>query len=1692
MAINHATLADEDGAYPDWIEVFNAGTNTVSLDGWFLTDTATNPTKWRFPATNLNAGGYLVVFASNKDRRVPGAPLHTDFQLSGGGEYLALVRPDGTNVASAYAPSFPPQVADVSFGIITSPASTNESPQWYYFPQPTPGAPNRFGVTTLGAIISDTSFFPTQPAATNNLMVTARVRQTFDTVTNVTLLYRVMFSNEVAVPMLDDGLHGDGVVGDGVFGAAIPAGVAAPGQMVRWAITASDTSGTLSRYPLAAADLRSPEYLGTVVALASNPPLPVIQIFIEHTNWYALPNGCYSKLTNTSASIYWAGQFYDNVSVRIRGASSVVWKFPKQSLQFDFNPGYRFLAWPDYEPVKQVDVNEFWTDKAYIRNYLSMMEAYQAVGAPAPKVSFLLNYLNGSWHSTASMVEEPDEIFLHQNGLDPNGALYKMFNNLSEATVRPIVQPCDNPDSYAGAEKKTRQSEDYSDLQALVNGIKSSNPNRTAFLFDNLNVPEIINYLAASLLTQDWDRYPKNHFVYRDSDGTGEWRIFPWDGDLSWGYAGWFTDEITANHPTFSHPLYGESDFVGPYGQWHVLADALYRTPVFRQMFLRRARSVLDQVLQAPGTPTSQLRLEARLDALQTLLGSTVDADKQQWGLPFGTNQTFQQAINVIKTNYLAPRRTHLFVTQGPPNGFIPSAQPAYPALRLAGLDFNPASGNQAEEYFCLTNPTTFAVDLSGWQITGGVSFTFKPGTVIASNSALYVSPDVAAFRRRASGPRGGQSLFVVGGYQGQLSAWGETLRLVDTSGRTVLTTNYAGSPSLAQQFLRITEIMYNPPALTGNTNDAQQFEYLELKNISSNVTLDLTHVRLTNGVSFDFTGSAITSLSPGGLALIVRDTNAFVARYGAGRPIAGVYQGHLANTGETLRLEDASGEKILEFAYDNTWYPVTDGLGFSLVIADESASWDTWGDKARWRPSGALYGSPGAKDPAPPVFPPVVVNEVLSSPELPQVGAIELFNPTGGAVNLSGWFLSDDLQMPKKYRIPDNTFIAGGGFVVFTEADFNPVPGMSPSFALNSAGGQVALFSGDALMNLTGYYHGFSFGAADRSVSFGRYVNSQGAEDFVAQSTNTFGASNAYPKVGPAVISEIMYHPADSGTTNNTRDEYLELQNITTDTLPFFDPAIPTNTWRLRNAVDFDFPTNISLPPGGRLLVIGFDPVAEPNTLAAFRATYALNSGLIILGPWSGHFNNGQNSIELKKPGAPVGANVPFVMVEKITCQNSAPWPGGADGWGLSVQRLNPLAYGDDPTNWSAAPPTPGVPSSSAGATPVILVQPSSLSVTAFTAVALSVSAIGAPPLNYQWGFNGHVLSGATNATLLFTNVLLEQAGVYQVAVFNAAGSVLSSNVMLTVKLGPMITQQPTNQTIKQGSTATFTVSAQSGVGTPLRYQWRQGGVDLPGRTNATLTLTNVQTSLNGIYSVLVSDDSGTIVSASVTLTVVFAPGIAVQPVNQSVPAGGNVTFSILLTNGSLPINYQWRLASTPLTNFLLNSYSSFFTVSNVQAAQAGNYRVVMTNIAMPGGYASSTATLTVLSDTDKDGIPDAWTQLYFGHATGQAADLSRAGDDADGDGMSNWAEYIAGTIPTNALSYLRVEPMIPGSPRNLQFLAVSNRTYSIERIDRLGSDPWLKLADVVARTNSRLETVVDPQPVTNRFYRLVTPWRP
>jgi hypothetical protein len=325
-----------------------------------------------------------------------------------------------------------------------------------------------------------------------------------------------------------------------------------------------------------------------------------------------------------------------------------------------------------------------------------------------------------------------------------------------------------------------------------------------------------------------------------------------------------------------------------------------------------------------------------------------------------------------------------------------------------------------------------------------------------------------------------------------------------------------------------------------------------------------------------------------------------------------------------------------------------------------------------------------------------VRVNEALTHTDPPLLDSIELFNPASFPVDISGWFLTDSFDNPFKFRIPDGSMIPSRGYRVFDADDFTT--GSTGSFALSSHGESVYLYSAGPDTELTGYVHGFDFGASENGVSFGLHLDSEANEHFVAQTFPSLGAPNAGPRVGPIVLNEIMHDPPPTfEALNNERDEFVELHNLTSEAVPLFDPLRPTNTWRLDDGIRFQFPPDITLQPGGYLLVVGFDPLTRPNDLQAFRSYYQLDESTLILGPYEGLLDNAGERVQLLKPDPPEtepGPDfglVPYVLVDEIEYSNQSPWPTGADATGLSIQRIGSDTFGNDPANWQAADPTPG-----------------------------------------------------------------------------------------------------------------------------------------------------------------------------------------------------------------------------------------------------------------------------------------------------------------------------------------------------------------------------------------------------------------
>jgi len=879
---------------------------------------------------------------------------------------------------------------------------------------------------------------------------------------------------------------------------------------------------------------------------------------------------------------------------------------------------------------------------------------------------------------------------------------------------------------------------------------------------------------------------------------------------------------------------------------------------------------------------------------------------------------------------------------------------------------------------------------------------------------------------------------------------------------------------------LAITEIMYNPP---GAANvDGDEFEFLELKNTGPN-NLNLSALAFTTGITFNFTNG--TRLGPGAFFVLARNKAQFQARY-PGVTVNGVYTGRLANEGETVRLTHSIGGQIFAVTYDDApeWPQAADGLGFSLVPVSTSTNLNS-DQPQHWRASSAAGGSPGADDPAP-AIPSIVVNEVLTHTST-SVDFIELFNPSGAEVNVGGWFLTDDPSVPKKFRIPDGTTIEGGGYLVFTEPLFNPTPGYGTSFTLSAEGEKVFLFSGDAATNLTGYSHGFNFGAAAEGVTFGRYLISTGEEQFPAQITPTPGGLNSGPLIPNVVISEIHYNPRPGG------DAFVEIKNRTGSPVPLYDTMRPTNTWRV-NGIGFVFPTNVMLPAGGLALIVETPP-------AAFRSKYSVPAAVPVFGPYGGTLQDSGELVELQRLDFRGTNNVAWVTLDAVRYNDRAPWPVAADGAGASLQRINANSYGNEPTNWLAATPTPGG-TYPAGAAPTITAHPASQFVVASLNVFFSVIASPTGPLRYQWRFNGGNIFDATNSTYSIINVQPSHAGRYSVAVFNDSGSAESTNAILTVGIPATITENPTNIAIRvptdpranpTNRVAVFRANAIS-MNPPLSYQWRFNSNNIApntpwftGVTSNILTLTNVLVDHGGAYDCAVSDALGTIYTLPATLSALVELTFLERPASQTNVAGSPFTVSAVIAGTPAPFTYYWKSNSFLIGNLRTNVTWSFFTITSVLANTSTRYQLVVSNLASIGQGTQASFTNTTVLDGDGDGIPDFFELLHGPNAT----DFDPAGD-KDGDGMRNLAEYLAGTDPSDAASFLKIDQTtVPGAATVL-FGAVPGKTYTVQYTDRLPDGAWLKLADIVSKPAARVETIPDPNWSTNRYYRVVTPRQP
>ena len=498
---------------------------------------------------------------------------------------------------------------------------------------------------------------------------------------------------------------------------------------------------------------------------------------------------------------------------------------------------------------------------------------------------------------------------------------------------------------------------------------------------------------------------------------------------------------------------------------------------------------------------------------------------------------------------------------------------------------------------------------------------------------------------------------------------------------------------TLSAQAVVFSEVMYEPP---GGSASAEA-EFLELFNPGSQPA-DLSGAVFSAGITFTFPTPFF--LKPKARGVICRNPAVFTARYGSVPGlVAGSYSGALNNGGETLVLNSASGAILAQIKYgiDGDWPTRPAGKGGSIELVDPSA------DPAiasNWRASAEYLGSPGTAGGGVPNR--VVINELLAHTDPPLEDAVELFNRTEQPIDVGGWFLSNDLIDPFRFRIPPGTVVPPRGFRVIYEYQFNPLqPAAGRSaFTFGAArGGMVTLLSADSVGSPHRWEDVQEFPASPNGVSFGLHPDGEGPFQLMQRMTlgtgidnsmdpmllNIFrqglGGTNTPHALGPVVFRRLRY-AAPAGEI-----EFVELENVSAETVPLYDLAYPTNGWRIEGGISFSFTEPQAMAPGAKWII------ANTNNVAAVRRLLGASDAQIVLGPYSGQLASSGERLSLVRPDNPQlpprpdAGFVPYFVVEQFDYQSVAPWPAEAALADRCLARIASTAPAYQASNWRAEP---------------------------------------------------------------------------------------------------------------------------------------------------------------------------------------------------------------------------------------------------------------------------------------------------------------------------------------------------------------------------------------------------------------------
>ena len=912
LADNDRTLRDEDGDKSDWIELFNSDRRSISVAGWWLSDDPDLPKKWRLPVVSLPESGFLVIFASGKNRTNNPALLHTSFKLGReAGGHLLLSNPAG-EVVSAIT-NYPAQLEDVSYG--RAPGAVNLVG---YFPTPTPGKPNREQGPGFAPPVDFSEPSRTYSGALNLTLSTTNAAAIIRYTTNGTL------------PTVDSAAY------------AAPLTITSAVQVRARAFVSGLLPGPLhseTYVPLGAP------------AAAFTSDLPVL--LIHHFD-----RGRPSANTDTFASIQLYEPGTDGVTsmtntptlasraaIAARGSSTE--GNSKVSLKVEFqdelgfgralgilgmppDPDWVLYAPNNFEPILihnpfahqlSRDIGRYSPRTRFVEVYL----VQRGLG-PVAQTSYAGIYvLEEKIKLDDNRVDAP-KLFPGQNQLpdisggylmkidrpDPGDGGFFAANQWG-LYVSPKEEEILQPDRTAQRDYLQRYMDDFG---SALYGDQYRNPVTGYRAF--VDVGSWIDHHLLNVLTFNVDALRLSAFFYKQRNGKLHFGPL-WDFDR----ALYSTDGRDANAKTWrSNEGDLGTDFFN-FTWW----DRLFTDPDFYQAYVDRYQ----ELRRSHFSTTNLTRL---VDDLTSQVIRAQPREFAKWSVPLrGGGYTGE--IRLLKT-WLGLR-----------TGFMDSQFVAPPTFTTPGQTV--ARGHEVTLNVPANTTVYYTLDGSDPRAQGS-----STGNDLAPGAKQYTGPIVVnANVRVVARSRNPSHVARTGPNNPPLrSIW---------SGPVAETFVVDPIP------LRITEIMYHPGGDGPGTGfEDEDFEFIELHNAGTSV-VDLTGFHLEGTVDFTVAETnAIRTLAPGGRLVWVGNRTAFESRYPGAGPIAGTLQGRMNNDSGRLALFGKLQEPVFDLRYAQEWNPDTDGPGYSLVLREEQAGSLHPADSTSWRASHLWGGSPGAVDPAP------------------------------------------------------------------------------------------------------------------------------------------------------------------------------------------------------------------------------------------------------------------------------------------------------------------------------------------------------------------------------------------------------------------------------------------------------------------------------------------------------------------------------------------------------------------------------------------------------------------------------------------------------------------------------------------------------------------------------------------------------